>query len=125
MVLDTSARSAAGAVVLIVIILAVYFIPTIVAFTRHHHQAGAVLAINFLLGWTLIGWAVALAMAMSAHRQPPVVIQQLVGNPVTTAPPGWYPDPEHPGQERRWEGTTWTHEFRQAGGGVTPLPPTV
>lgn len=89
MVLDTSAGAAATGVVLIVIpILAVYFIPTIVAFARHHHQAGAVLAINFLLGWTLIGWAVALAMAMSAHRQPPVVIQQLVGNPVTTAPPG-------------------------------------
>ncbi|MGC1908320.1 MAG: superinfection immunity protein [Candidatus Dormiibacterota bacterium] len=42
-----------------------YFIPTFVAFDRHRRRA-AVLAINLLLGWTLIGWVVALDLARSA-----------------------------------------------------------
>ena len=51
-----------------------YFLPCIIAFSRHHHQSGAVFAINLFLGWTLIGWVVALAMSMSAKRVPLVVI---------------------------------------------------
>jgi len=47
-----------------------YFIPTFIAFDRHHRRA-AVLAVNLLLGWTLIGWSVALDMARSAPPSPP------------------------------------------------------
>jgi hypothetical protein len=50
---------------------AAYFIPTFVAFDRHHRRA-AVLAVNLLLGWTLIGWSVALDMARSEPSAPPV-----------------------------------------------------
>lgn len=28
--------------------------------------------------------------------------------------PGWFPDPTFPGQERRWNGTTWTDETRDS-----------
>lgn len=28
--------------------------------------------------------------------------------------PGWFPDPVFPGQERRWNGTSWTDEIRDA-----------
>jgi hypothetical protein len=48
---------------------AAYFIPTFVAFDRHHRRT-AVLAINLLLGWTVIGWSVALDMAQSAPSSP-------------------------------------------------------
>jgi len=48
--------------------LAFYFIPTIVATSRSHHQAATIAVINIFLGWTFIGWVVALAMAVSAVR---------------------------------------------------------
>ncbi|WP_328418203.1 DUF2510 domain-containing protein [Streptomyces violaceus] len=38
-----------------------------------------------------------------------------------TPPPGWYPDPHGPHQERWWDGTAWT-EHRRAPG-ATPVPP--
>ncbi|MEO3754609.1 DUF2510 domain-containing protein [Streptomyces sp. B6B3] len=50
-----------------------------------------------------------------------------------TTPPGWYPDPDHPGQgpgqERWWNGTSWTGHTRVAGEFIpgpvaaTPVPP--
>ena len=30
--------------------------PTIVALARHHRQSVAIFLVNFMLGWTLIGW---------------------------------------------------------------------
>ena len=50
------------------VILAAYFAPSIVAYARHHQQSGSVLVINLFLGWTFIGWIVALAMAVSATK---------------------------------------------------------
>ena len=46
-----------------VIILALYFAPSIVGLARKVPNIGSVVVINFFLGWTLIGWVVALAMA--------------------------------------------------------------
>ena len=54
------------AVILLVIVLPLYFLPTIVAAVRKTENIGWVVLINVLLGWTLIGWAVALAMAVSS-----------------------------------------------------------
>jgi len=42
----------------------VYFAPTIVAFERKVSSPWSVAVINVLLGLTLIGWAVALALAV-------------------------------------------------------------
>lgn len=42
-----------------------YLLPSIVAYSRSHHNAGSVAVINVFLGWTLIGWVVALAMSAS------------------------------------------------------------
>jgi len=55
-----------------------YFMPTILAKGRNHHNAGAVFIINLLLGWTLVGWAVALAWAFTtpAPTQPATVYIQ-------------------------------------------------
>jgi hypothetical protein len=51
-----------GLVFLIVAIVC-YFIPTIGALVRDVPNSGSVVVINFFLGWTFIGWVVALAMA--------------------------------------------------------------
>ena len=40
------------------------FVPLIVAVVRHVPNVGSVAVINIFLGWTLIGWVVALAMAV-------------------------------------------------------------
>ena len=77
---------AVAAIILIIVGIALYFLPATIAISRHHHQAGAVFAINLLLGWTLIGWAVALAMSMSAKRQPPVIVQQIIGGAAPLLP---------------------------------------
>lgn len=47
----------------IIIVIGFYFVPTIVAVVRKVTNQGSVAVINLFLGWTLIGWVVALAMA--------------------------------------------------------------
>jgi hypothetical protein len=44
---------------------ALYFVPAIIAERRHIPNANAVTVVNIFLGWTFIGWVVALAMAVS------------------------------------------------------------
>lgn len=58
------AGAGGGAIVLIVIIVGCYFIPSIVGKVRNVTNIGSVFVINLLLGWTLVGWVVALAMAV-------------------------------------------------------------
>lgn len=50
------------------VLVAAYFAPTIVAVNRKHHNIGAIAVVNMFLGWTFLGWVVALAMAVSAVR---------------------------------------------------------
>jgi Superinfection immunity protein len=41
----------------------VYFLPAFVGFYRKHHRALAIFAVNLLLGWTVLGWILALVWA--------------------------------------------------------------
>ncbi len=50
---------------LMVLLWAAYFIPSVVAFLRTHHSKVAILTLNILLGWSGIGWIVALVWAMA------------------------------------------------------------
>jgi hypothetical protein len=47
-----------------------YFVPTIVAWARRVPGKGSVTVVNVFLGWTVIGWIVALAMACRSRPQP-------------------------------------------------------
>lgn len=38
-----------------------------------------------------------------------------------STPAGWYPDPQNPGQQRYWDGTTWTDATQAAAAGA-PAP---
>jgi hypothetical protein len=40
-----------------------YFAPSIVAALRHKSNLGGIVIVNLFLGWTIIGWGVALVMA--------------------------------------------------------------
>jgi Superinfection immunity protein len=55
--------------VLMLVGLLIYFLPTVVAYCRRHHQAPAILVLNTLLGWTLIGWVAACVWAATAIRE--------------------------------------------------------
>jgi hypothetical protein len=46
--------------------IALYFIPAIIAATRHTHNAAAILLLNIFFGWTVIGWFVMLLMAIGS-----------------------------------------------------------
>lgn len=51
------------------VVFALYFLPTIIAKTRHKGNADAILLLNFFLGWTLIGWVVALVWATTKDAE--------------------------------------------------------
>ena len=50
-----------------------YFLPSIIAFARSKRDTAAVVLLNFFLGWTLIGWVVALVWA--AKSDAPMVVR--------------------------------------------------
>ena len=43
----------------------IYLIPAVVAYMRKHNNRAAIIMLNILLGWTLIGWVGALVWAMT------------------------------------------------------------
>lgn len=51
--------------------LAIYFAPAIVAAKRDHKNFGSIMALNFFLGWTFLGWVVALVWALSDNVEVP------------------------------------------------------
>jgi len=53
-----------------VAVLVFNLIPIIVAFSRRHRRRIAILLVDLLLGWTLIGWVVALVWALTNNVEP-------------------------------------------------------
>ena len=68
------------------VLTALYFLPWAVAATRYKSNTLAVALVNFLLGWTIIGWVVALVMACGAHQVTAVTQQPYA--PAGYQPPG-------------------------------------
>ena len=50
---------------LLLSLIAIYFLPGIVASGAKHHQAAAIWILNLLLGWTILGWILALVWALT------------------------------------------------------------
>ena len=38
-------------------VLGLYFLPTIIGFLRNKRNKMAIFALNFFLGWSVVGWA--------------------------------------------------------------------
>ena len=104
---------------------AAYLLPALIGWARHVPGTGSVAAINILLGWTLAGWAVALAMALRSaggpvvqiinqpfpppapylpppvpHQLPPYAVPRPLPPPAPAAPPqppNRWPEPPQPG----------------------------
>ena len=74
----TDATSAAGTgasifpmiIVWVILGLFLYFVPTIVAYKSNHLNKKAILLLNIFLGWTIVGWVVALVMSVWKTSKP-------------------------------------------------------
>jgi hypothetical protein len=88
-------------------------LPWAIAASRGKANQGAVGLINLFLGWTFVGWVVALVMACQAHQiavgGSTIVFAQQFASEQPTAPPGWYPVAT--GGRRYWDGTRWSDYF--------------
>jgi hypothetical protein len=49
----------------VALIFVAYFLPALIAGARKHHNAPGIAMLNFFLGWTLVGWVVALVWAVT------------------------------------------------------------
>jgi hypothetical protein len=66
-----------------------YLLPVIVGVIRRVPDIGAVAVVNIALGWTLVGWVAALAMALRSAAPPAAAVQVFQSFP----PPGPAPAP--------------------------------
>jgi len=58
-----------ASIVLTAIVVALYLLPVLVGWGRRVPDIGSVAVINILLGWTLVAWVVALALALRSVRR--------------------------------------------------------
>lgn len=93
----SAAGSDAGGLVGLAVVVLLYFVPSIVAGSRHTINTGAVVVINLFLGWTFIGWVIALAMAAGGMTR-----EQLGVGPARPAAPQFSPDGQW-----WWNGREW------------------
>jgi hypothetical protein len=59
---------------LVVLVLMIYFLPGIIASSREHQNANAIAMLNLFLGWTLLGWVMALVWACTEVRRTAVQV---------------------------------------------------
>lgn len=52
-----------GTLVLLLFVVPIYFLPAIIG--KEKRNAGAIFALNLFLGWTLLGWVIALVWALT------------------------------------------------------------
>ena len=52
-------------VVLFLVFVSIYFLPTIVASSNKKKNTGAIFILNLFLGWTFLGWIIALIWAVT------------------------------------------------------------
>ena len=49
--------------------LIIYLIPTAIAVIKHRANTAAIVLINILAGWTLVGWVVALVLSLNTPHE--------------------------------------------------------
>jgi len=60
--MDTETSTALVGIGTVILGLVIYFAPTLIAGSKRN--ANAIFALNLLLGWTLVGWVVALVWSL-------------------------------------------------------------
>jgi hypothetical protein len=57
------------AVVIVLAAILLYFLPGLIASNRRHHNALAIGVFNLFLGWTVLGWVLALVWSLMAVNE--------------------------------------------------------
>lgn len=66
---DSKSRPVSAIVSIVVAILSAgYMLPWAIAAVRGNRNTWSVFWVNLLLGWTVIGWIIALVMSIREHR---------------------------------------------------------
>ncbi len=65
----------------LVIAFALYFLPSIIAVSRHKSNAVAIGVFNLFLGWTFLGWVISLVWACTAEKPTNTIVNQMYMNP--------------------------------------------
>lgn len=55
-----------GAIIGVTMFCFLYFLPAVNAKFRSHHNTKAIFAFNLFLGWTFLGWVIALVWSCTA-----------------------------------------------------------
>lgn len=113
-------NAAVVAIAWVVTVLTIgYMLPWAVAASRGKSNQAAIGIINFFLGWTFIGWVVALVMACLAHQvagsataTATLIVSnaapgQFAATPTVGPGPGWFNAPDGNGRQY-WDGVRWT-----------------
>ena len=54
----------------LILLVVLSFLPTVIALLRGHHNSFAIFLTNLLLGWTVVGWIIALIWSFTAVARP-------------------------------------------------------
>lgn len=60
---------AAQSFVVLFVIAILYFLPSVIASRRKNKSANSIFVVNLFLGWTLLGWVIALAWSVSNQEE--------------------------------------------------------
>jgi hypothetical protein len=74
-------------------VIGLYLLPLLLAWLRRVPDLGPIAVINILLGWTLVGWVIALALALRSIEPSAPAIQLVQNLPATDGRAGWPAQP--------------------------------
>jgi len=66
--------------VIVIVIIFTYFLPSIIASSREHHNSTALFFANLFFGWTFIGWVVCLIWALTNKSEDTTIINNNTNN---------------------------------------------
>jgi len=70
----TNAALGGFGIFLIIIASLLYFIPTVIAWKRNHPQKTPIIALNILLGWSVLGWIGSLIWSLTTPQAPQQIV---------------------------------------------------
>ncbi len=61
-------------IIVVIVFILIYFFPSVIAFSKSKSNTAAIFVLNLFLGWSFIGWIVALVWAVSKDKEKQPII---------------------------------------------------